>query len=111
MPESLSIEAIEAAHGMATGFMFLIVAVNAQLIILILETFDFEPDVWWWKLSSQILGILVMVLIATSLYRIMHYLMGIKPFHFLVRYTSLTTLPFWRRYKYPKRQSRTGTPG
>jgi hypothetical protein len=24
---------------------------------------------------------------------------GIKPFHYLVRYTSLTTIPFWRRYK------------
>jgi Pyruvate/2-oxoacid:ferredoxin oxidoreductase delta subunit len=94
--------AIEAAHGMATAFILLITAVNTQIILFIINTLKIQPEVWWWKLFSQIIGMATMVLIAAVLYRIMHYAMGIKPVKFLVRFTSLTTLPFWRRYRFLK---------
>lgn len=93
--------AIETAHGMAAGIIFLIAAANSALMVFILDKFNIRPDVWWWKISSQILAVLVMILISAVVYSIVHKAMGFKPFHYVVKYTSLTTLPFWRRYKYP----------
>jgi Pyruvate/2-oxoacid:ferredoxin oxidoreductase delta subunit len=98
--------AIEAAHGLATGFMLIITAVNTRLMILIVDALQISPEAWWWKLTSQIIGISVMVLIAAFLYRVVHFTMSFKSVRFLVRYTSLTTFPFWRRYNYPKSHSK-----
>jgi NAD-dependent dihydropyrimidine dehydrogenase PreA subunit len=92
--------AIEAAHGMAVLFMILITAVNTKLFMIIIGAAGIQPDAIWWKITSQFLGIAGMVLIAAFLYLIMHMAMVIKPVKLLVRFTSLTTLPFWRRYKY-----------
>lgn len=92
--------AIEAAHGMALVFMLLITAANTRLFILFLDILKISPGVWWWKIATQFIGIGVMVLIAALLYIIVHYAMSIKPIRLLVRFTSLTSLPFWRRYKY-----------
>jgi hypothetical protein len=94
--------AIEAAHGMATAFWIIFTAVNAQVIIFIINTLNIQPEVWWWRLTAQIISIAGMVLIATLLYRIMHFAMGFKPVKYLVRFTSLTALPFWRRYRFLK---------
>jgi len=94
--------AIEAAHGMATLFIILITAVNTKLIMIMMNAIGIQPYVWWWKITSQLVGIAVMVLMATLMYIIMHTAMAIKPVNSLVRFTSLTTLPFWRRYKYLK---------
>ena len=94
--------AIEAAHGMATVFMILITAINTNLFILLINSLNILPDAWWWKILSQIIGIAVMVFSAAFLYLIMHYAMGIKPVRLIVKFTSLTTFPFWRRYKYLK---------
>jgi ferredoxin len=90
--------AIEAAHGMATAFWIVFTAGNAQIILLIINTLGIPPEVWWWKITAQVISIAGMVLITTSLYRIMHYAMGLKPVKYLVRFTSFTALPFWRRY-------------
>lgn len=92
-------KAIEAAHGMATAFWIIFSAVNAQFILIILKTFSIQPHSIWWKIITNVIGIVGMVLIATILYRIMHFAMGLKPVKYLVRFTSLTALPFWRRYK------------
>jgi ferredoxin len=103
-------KAIEAAHGMATAFWLIFTAVNAQIFLLIINTLDIRPDVWWWKIATQIAGIAGMVLITAFLYRIMHYAMGLKPVKYLIRFTSLTALPFWRRYKFPKKYKSQGKP-
>ena len=63
---------------------------------------DIHPDVWWWKILSDLIGIAVMVAISAGLYVFVHYAVGFKPLNYLVRFTSLTTLPFWRRYRYNK---------
>ena len=94
--------AIEAAHGMATVFWIIFTVINTQLILLVVRTLDIQPDIWWWRIASDIIGIGGMVLIATLLYRIMHYAMGLKPVRYLIRFTSLTALPFWRRYNFIK---------
>jgi Pyruvate/2-oxoacid:ferredoxin oxidoreductase delta subunit len=90
--------AIEAAHGMAVVFWIIFTAVNSQIILLIINALNIQPDVWWWKLTAQIIGIGGMVFITAGLYRIMHYALGLNPVKYLIRFTSLTALPFWRRY-------------
>ena len=94
--------AIEAAHGMATAFWIIFSAVNAQLIIYLVNTLGIQPDVLWWKAATQLLSIAGMIVITAFLYRIMHYAMAFKPVRYLVRFTSLTALPFWRRYTFLK---------
>lgn len=94
--------AIEAAHGMATLFMILITMANTRLILFIIDPFGIQPEIWWWKILSQFIGIGVMVILAAFFYLIMHYAMEFKPLKLLVRFSSFTTFPFWRRYKYLK---------
>jgi ferredoxin len=91
--------AIEAAHGMAVAFWIIFTIINTQIIILIVTALNIQPDAWWWKIVSGLIGIGGMILIAAFLYRLMHYAMGLKPVKYLVRFTSLTALPFWRRYR------------
>jgi ferredoxin len=94
--------AIEAAHGMAIVFWLIFSAINAQVILLIIHALHIQPEVWWWKITADIIGLGGMILIPALLYRIMHYAMGFKPISYLVWFTSLTALPFWRRYKFIK---------
>lgn len=95
-------KAIEAAHGMATLFLIIISILNTQLIVLFINILNIQPEAWWWRITSNIIGIGGMVLIATLLYRLFHYGMGLKLVKYLVRFTSLTALPFWRRYEFMK---------
>jgi ferredoxin len=95
-------KAIEAAHGMAVVFWIIFTAINAQIVLFIISTLKIQPDVWWWQITASIIGIGGMVLIASLLYWVMHYAMGIKPVKYLIRFTSLTSLPFWRRYRFLK---------
>ena len=101
-------KAIEAAHGMAAAFWIIFTAVNTQIILLIINALNINPDIWWWKLTSQITGIACMILVSATLYRIMHYAMGFKPVRYLVRITSLTALPCWRRYTFLRTGKKNG---
>ncbi|MEI8226405.1 MAG: hypothetical protein WCG82_10820 [Bacteroidota bacterium] len=94
---------------MATAFWIIFTAVNAQIFIFIINTLNIQPDVWWWKLTAQVIGIGGMILIVTVLYRIMHYAMGLKAVKYLARFTSLTALPFWRRYRFLKNSKNHST--
>jgi Pyruvate/2-oxoacid:ferredoxin oxidoreductase delta subunit len=100
--------AIEAAHGMAAAFWIIFTAINSQIILLIINALNINPSAWWWKVASQLSGIACLILISTILYRIMHHAMGFKPIRYLVRFTSLTTLPFWRRYNFLKGGTKNG---
>jgi hypothetical protein len=95
--------AIESAHGLALVFWFVFTAVNTQVLLAVVGFFSISPEKWWWWLISNILSIGGMVLITAILYRIVHYSMAIGPIRDLVKYTSLTSLPFWRRYNFNKR--------
>lgn len=92
-------KAIEAWHGMAIIFMLLISAVNTRIIFLVADVFQFSPEIWWWRMISQFTSLALTVLIPAFLYIILHYAIRIRPVNFLARITSLTALPFWRRYK------------
>jgi membrane protein YdbS with pleckstrin-like domain len=90
--------AIEAAHGMGFLFWFIYAALSTQLSLVFVRILDIYPQIWWWKIASLIISILVMLVTISILYRLIHYLMAWKPFEKLIRNTSLTALPFWRRY-------------
>lgn len=96
-------KAIEATHGMAIAFWIIFTLINAQVILLLIRILNIQPEVWWWKITEDIIGIGGMILIASLLYRIMHYFMAFKPVRYLVRFTSLTAFSFWRRYNFPKK--------
>lgn len=92
--------AIETAHGMAAVFAVAIGAANTWLTLLLIESLGIEPQALWWKILSQFISIAVWVAGAAVLYLIMHYVRGFKPLNYVVKLSSLTTLPFWRRYVY-----------
>jgi ferredoxin len=94
--------AIEAAHGMAFAFWIILTAINSQIILLIINALNIQPEIWWWRLTSNIIALSGMVVITTFLYRIMHFAMGFRPVKYVIRFTSLTALPFWRRYIFLK---------
>jgi Pyruvate/2-oxoacid:ferredoxin oxidoreductase delta subunit len=98
--------AIETAHGMAVAFWFIFTSVNARIALLIISCFGIRSDVWWWLLLKNLGSIAILVIIVTSLYLVMHYAMFFKPVRSLIRFTSLTALPFWRRYRYPEKKAR-----
>jgi Pyruvate/2-oxoacid:ferredoxin oxidoreductase delta subunit len=91
-------KAIEAAHGMAVGFWLIITLVNARLIILLIRLFNIPADATWLKILTQISSLAFTVFIPAGLYIVMHYAMGLKPVKYIIRFTSLTALPFWKRY-------------
>lgn len=92
-------KAIESAHGMAVIFWLAFSAVNTRLITLIFRMTDINENALWSRILSNITGIIIMVLATTLLYRILHYAMRSGIVRSFVRFTSLTSLPFWRRYK------------
>jgi Pyruvate/2-oxoacid:ferredoxin oxidoreductase delta subunit len=94
--------AIESAHGMALAFWLIFSAVNAQVLLAIVGLLNIPAEKWWWWVISNIIAIGGMVLITATLYRIVHYAMAFKPVRDLVKYTSLTALPFWRRFSFIK---------
>lgn len=102
--------AIESAHGMATAFWLIFSAINGQILFLIIKALNITTGTWWWWLASNIISIGGMVLITTLLYRLMHHAMSFKPISYLVRFTSLTALPFWRRYNYRNKRKVTSIP-
>ena len=94
-------KAIEAAHGVAIGFWFIITIVNTQIIVLLIRLLNIQPDAIWFKIFTQVLSLGCTILIPAALYIMVHYSMGFRPMKYLVRFTSLTALPFWKRY-FPK---------
>lgn len=91
--------AIESAHGLALVFWLAFSSFNALILSLIVNYFTIESSSTLWWLASNILSIAGMVAISAAIYRLVHYAMAAMPVKYLVRFTSLTTLPFWRRYK------------
>jgi ferredoxin len=91
-------KAIEAAHGMAVGFWLLITVVNARIILLVIKLFNLQPEATWLKIFTNVLSLVSIVFIPAFVYLVIHYAMGLKPVKYILRFTSLTALPFWRRY-------------
>lgn len=105
-------KAVETAHGPAVGFYFLIMLINTWTCITVLNIFNINSGTFWWKTFTQVLGLVLTIIIPAVSYVVLHYAIGFKPVNSFVRYTSLTALPFWRRYKpdikYRKRENRSG---
>jgi ferredoxin len=95
--------AIEAAHGMAFGFWLVITAVNAKVIFILVKIINIQPDTTWIKILAEVFSLGFTVFIPAGLYILIHFAMGFRPVKYIVRFTSLTSLPFWRRY-FPHRK-------
>jgi ferredoxin len=95
--------AIETAHGMAIFFWLIFTTLNAVFIAFIISVLDIKSGEWWWKPIGNIISIGGMILITTLLYRLFHFAMAFKPVKYLLGFTSLTALPFWRRYTFEKK--------
>jgi ferredoxin len=100
-------KAIEAAHGMAFVFWFIITIVNTQVILILVKLINTQPDTTLLKLLANVLSLVFTVFIPAALYLLIHYAMGFKPIKYLIRFTSLTSLPFWRRY-FPHKKIKYG---
>jgi ferredoxin len=90
-------KAIEAAHGMAIGFWLLITIVDAWILIILIKLLNIQSDTVL-KIFTQVLSLVCTVFIPAAVYIVIHYAMGLKPVRYLITFTSLTALPFWRRY-------------
>lgn len=95
-------KAIESAHGMAVLFWIVFSSASTSLFYTIISITGTNAGSWWMIILKQIIPIFLMIITAAVLYRIIHYLMSWKPVSYLIRFTSLTTLPFWRRYRHTK---------
>lgn len=91
--------AIEAAHGMAVVFYLLIVSINNWIGLRLIVLLNIPPDAGWLKILSQLTNLGLTIIVPLFFYIIFHYAMGLKPVNWLIRFTSLTTFSFWRRYK------------
>ena len=103
-------KAIESAHGMAILFWIIFTAINGEVIFLLINALNISTEKWWWWIISNIISIAGMVLITTLLYMIIHQAMSVKLIRYLVRFTSLTSFPFWRRYNYRKKVKNNKAP-
>jgi len=91
--------AIEAAHGMAVGFYFLIILLNTKLALLISDLSGLPDKSGLLKITSSVTSLILTVFVPAFAYFVIHYAIGLKPVNGLFRWTSLTTFRFWRRYR------------
>jgi Pyruvate/2-oxoacid:ferredoxin oxidoreductase delta subunit len=96
--------AIEAAHGLAVGFYLLILAANAWLAVRLIKLPLIAGSSALRTVLPQLTSLVLTVAIPWFCYSVVHYAMGLKPVRGLIRFTSLTSLGFWRRYTPWKRK-------
>jgi hypothetical protein len=87
---------------MAALVIIIIGAVNTWLTLSLSGLLGFQPEIWWWKIVSQLIWVALTIGVSAIVYFIFHYAMSLKPVRYLVKFTSLTSLPFWRRYVFLK---------
>ena len=91
--------AIEAAHGMAVVFYLLIITVNGLLASALSHLSAAGSGASWYIFITRVTSVLLTVLIPSFIYLIIHYASGFRPLRTLLKFTSLTTFRFWRRYQ------------
>jgi len=97
--------AIETAHGYVLILYLLSYFLIAPALLYLLKWMG----LWEWIQASLFLENMyfllysaVYLIIVLITYRILHYAMRFKLFNRMIRYTSLSSYSFWRRYKAPK---------
>jgi Pyruvate/2-oxoacid:ferredoxin oxidoreductase delta subunit len=94
--------AIQTAHGYIIGILVLLSAFVQPALYRLLAT----AGIGWFEEASIsgfvcrfALSAVITFGVIVSTYRVMHHLLRFRIFRGVVRYTSLTPLAFWRRYK------------
>ena len=93
--------AIETPHGFTAIAWVMAFTVLPPLIMVMKESFGTQESDFS-KLFVKVLIYVLGWLLIVGLYKLVHKLMKFKIVNEIVRYTSLTTFKFWRRYKAPK---------
>jgi len=94
--------AIETAHGFSFVLWWLAYSLLPVLLIEFLNQIgliDLKLS-GYFELIYSLIQIVIGLLVVFFGYRILHFLLRFKVFNYLVTFTSLTKLPFWRRYKF-----------
>jgi ferredoxin len=101
-------KAIETAHGYLIGMMYLINSVVLFYLYLLLDINLYISSLpeFLQKFSGDVLNAVIFLTLLFLSYRIFHYLLKFSFFEKIVLYTSLTKLPFWNRYRAPKKFSK-----
>lgn len=97
-------KAIETTHGMAFLFWLAYSTFNAWIFMLIIKSTGINPENLIWRLFTLIAGFISLIFIPAMLYRLLHLAMGNRLIRDAIRFTSLTALGFWRRYRFPGRK-------
>lgn len=94
--------AIETAHGFTfllwwLAFTFIPLCIVKLLIYFSIVNLQLTG---YFGLAYMAIQIVVGFAIVFYGYKILHFLLRFRVINYLITYTSLTRLPFWRRYKY-----------
>lgn len=95
-------KAIQTPHLFTVILWYLVFSLVPLLVMRELvktSTFFSEYFDLFFKFSTIIIGFPILFFS----YRTLHFLMRFRLFNWLIRYTSLSKLPFWRRYFAPKK--------
>lgn len=102
-------KAIQTTQGMAVLFWTGISWITGLLIAAVISLFDINKDSDWWIAGSAIIHFGVIVSSVWVFYLITHMLQRYKIFRLVIEYTSLSRLPFWRRYVSPWYRRKTNS--
>jgi len=94
--------AIETAHGYIIGIIVLLSVVVQPYVYSTLSHRGirwFDPDVSFSAVSRFVPNAVITFAVMVSTYRCMHFLRKSQAFRQIMRYTSLTSFRFWKRYK------------
>ena len=93
--------AIQTTHGLAVIFWLILSGLFALIFPVLVRIGGINVEALWWKVIEQLLHFGVLIVTVWAIYLVVHYLQRIKPFRYLIEYTSLSRLGFWRRYLSP----------
>ena len=94
--------AIETAHGFSFLLWWVAFTVLPMLAVKLLGEYNIVnlKITLSFTLIYSALQIFFGFIVVFFGYRIMHFLLRFKAFNYLITWTSLTKLPFWRRYRF-----------
>ncbi|MBL6943739.1 MAG: EFR1 family ferrodoxin [Bacteroidales bacterium] len=98
--------AIETPHGLVIPIWWFALSILPLIILKFISNYTNAEN-----LTKGLIYYILYIILSFSLvfgsYKIVHKLMKFKFFNKIIKYTSLTTYRFWRRYKAPKNVNKT----
>lgn len=99
--------AIETSHGYVFSLLFLSSFIISPAILYVLQRIGLAHWVHQSIITENLWLLLysaIFLIIVYSTYKILHFGMRFRYFNLLIRYTSLSSYSFWRRYQAPNQE-------